>query len=183
MKIISKLPDYFDCLSHEEQQEYLSLRNSIAPLTTRTNKDQLNLKFQAIINKVQEWIHANPASIQRRALVCGIIRVGDDYIISTRQMTSLIGKCKSSVNSGFGAMGYKTGPVTDKYALELTSRFPFMKDDCNKMRQWTVRERVFDTPVIDSPAPLDSEELEHTVFYDLLDSCMDQSLLPFDCYW
>jgi hypothetical protein len=50
----------------------------------------------------------------------------------------LMGKSKSSINSGFHAIGYKAVPIEEEHASALIHTFPLMKDNISLTRQWTV---------------------------------------------
>jgi hypothetical protein len=83
------------------------------------------------------------------------------FAVSTRHRCKLIGKCKSSINAGFQAVGYTTTPMSAAHAASLVQVFPFMRSNCGEMRQWTIRATTFGSPRISfETAPLVSSALE-----------------------
>lgn len=134
------VPQYWDDLSDKDKQGYVQLQTDISKHANRTLQKDLPVKFKRILDCTRMYINPGSNDCSKRSLVCGITWISDTAIaISTRQMSILIGKCKSSINSGFQSLGYL--PVTTDlyYVEELMKVFPFMYDDCTKMRQWTIR--------------------------------------------
>ena len=136
-------------LTEEDRQGYETLKNQLKKFAGRTNKEQLAKNFEAILDYTKFWIGNNPA----RADMCGIVWDGNSLAISTRRFCTLINKCKSSVNAGLQALGYKSCPMTAKHVETLLRHFPYLRDDCSEMRQWTIRElagksseTIIDTP-------------------------------------
>jgi hypothetical protein len=135
------LPESFEILSEEDKCKYCQLRKMIHPLTVRTTRDQLAIKFYVMVGQIQQYSVRNDADDWKRCLVCGVVWLDGAIAISTRQLRMLIGKCKSSINAGFQSLGYTTVPMTSQYASHLTSFFPFFVQNGNEVRQWTMRAR------------------------------------------
>ncbi|OHS98885.1 hypothetical protein TRFO_34791 [Tritrichomonas foetus] len=137
---IEDAPIYWNILSDEDKSEYGRLRQTILPLNYRTSKKQIRNKFQVIVKKINEYIYRAEDDQWKRSLVCGLLWLADrSAALCTRQLCKLIGRCKSSVNSGFQAIGLVNVPITTEYASALMKAFPFMIDNCTEMRQWTFR--------------------------------------------
>jgi hypothetical protein len=84
-------------------------------------------------------VSEDPLATQRRSLVCGIIWCRDAIAINTKQLCILLDKCKSSVNTGFTAIGYRTVLENPEVAVTLARTYPFMRSDFSQTRQWTFR--------------------------------------------
>ena len=137
-------PSHWDMLSAEDKQRYLELTEAINPLTFRTSKDRLTLKFNIILNMIYDFVMYRDEDQWKRSLICGVAWLNDALAICTAQFSKLINRCKSSVNIGFQSMGYHNTQATVELASELMKVFPFMMKNSNEMRQWTFRKKKFD---------------------------------------
>lgn len=132
-------PKYWAWLSDDDKAHYCQLRRLINPLSLRTARDQLSMRFQVIVNEIQRYSIQRNNDDWRRCLVCGIVWFDGALAISTRQLQKLIGKCKSSINAGFQSLGYFPSPMSSSYASQLVAFFPFMPQNTTDFRQWTIR--------------------------------------------
>jgi hypothetical protein len=135
-------PNYLLLLTSDDKRGYESLREAIDPLAARMMRALLGEKFQEIIGNIRDYAVRGDSDDWKRCLVCGIAWLDDSLAISTRQLCKLIGKCKSSINSGLQALGYETVPLSPHHATSLVRVFPFMRDRVDEMRQWTIRTRL-----------------------------------------
>lgn len=141
------LPMYWKCLSNEDKQGYLSLKNDIKPFITRTVRKDKAKKFVSILYRINSYIYSGAINqTPYRALVCGLVWLDDAKkeacAVCTRQLTKLISRCKSSVNDLFKSLGLSNAENTTDYAAKLTNYFPFLKDNCIEIRQWTIRAKI-----------------------------------------
>jgi hypothetical protein len=136
-----ELPAYWNLLNEGDRQGYMVLRGMLKPVVMRATKSTVARKFAAIISEIKKYAVRGDENDWSRSLVCGMVWLGDCIGLSTRQLSKLIGKCKSSINSVFQALGYGTIPTTADHAKALVHIFPFMIDNCEEMRQWTIRAR------------------------------------------
>ncbi|KAH0794440.1 hypothetical protein GPJ56_001733 [Histomonas meleagridis] len=132
-------PSYWGLLSSYDQEGYVKLKEEIDPLTYRATKDKLKNQFQIILDTIKHYVFQHDGNDSLRSLVCGIIWISDGIAVCNRNLSKLIGKCKSSINSGLQALGYINSSITPKHGTELAKLFPFMKGNCAEMRQWTSR--------------------------------------------
>jgi hypothetical protein len=130
---------YWEVLSEEDQMKYRQLQCLIDPLLLRTTRQQLPVKFQIIIQQIQEYVVRHDEDDWKRNLVCGIIWLADAVAISTRQLCKLIRKCKTSINFGFQSIGYVTVAMNPKYASVLMHTLPVFARGSSQIRQWTIR--------------------------------------------
>lgn len=138
----SNVPLHWQLLTDSDKKAYLELRKFIHPLTIRTTRKKLAARFNFILQQIFHYIARSPENAWKRSLCCGVSRVGIDIAVSTRQMCTLLGKCKSSINGGFQALGYEVVPTSTQHATELMKTFPFMMENCAEMRQWTIRSKM-----------------------------------------
>jgi hypothetical protein len=137
---INDPPYFWGALSEEDKQAYRQLRKQIDPLTIRTTCEQSAPKFRIVLAKIQEYAIHHNQSDWVRCLVCGVAWLSFGCLaISTRQLCKLVHRCKSSINFCFQSLGYSTVAMSPAHAARLMYIFPFLRDDCAEMRQWTIR--------------------------------------------
>jgi hypothetical protein len=114
----------------------------IEPLSLRTRRDRVRLKFAAILNHIVSFVIRHDQDDRNRCLVCGIVFFNHLSAVglNTRQLSKLVGLCRSSINSGFQDLGYSSIPMSPNQTLAFMQVFPFFAGNNNEIRQWTVRE-------------------------------------------
>ena len=134
-------PAHYDILTDEDKAGYQELRKSLqSAFSLAPRSSKISDSFESVVEQLRRYIICGDASAElRRSLVCGIMWIDNVIAINTRQLCIIVGKCKSSVNSGLQAIGYTTIPTDANTATALTKAFPFMKSDFGEMRQWTFR--------------------------------------------
>ena len=134
-------PAHYDILTDEDKAGYQELRKSLqSAFSLAPRSSKISDSFESVVEQLRRYIICGDASAElRRSLVCGIMWIDNVVAINTRQLCIIVGKCKSSVNSGLQAIGYTTIPTDANTATALTKAFPFMKSDFGEMRQWTFR--------------------------------------------
>ena len=134
-------PQYYDLLCDSDKESLKNLQKDISDIVIKSGKAKFCDIFERIIGLIHDFVVKGNDADNLRSLVCGIIWMEDDIIaINTRQLILIINKCKSSVNSGFQAIGYSTVQMDPKTAVALVKRFPFMKENFCETRQWTLRK-------------------------------------------
>jgi hypothetical protein len=126
-------------LTEDDKHGYLDLQRTITPLGLRADKDQIGARFQIILSHVHCFAIRHDDNDWKRCVVCGIAWLNRFIAISTRQFGRLVHKCRSSINAGFQAIGFGTVPTSPERAAVLIRFFPFLINNCNEMRQWTIR--------------------------------------------
>jgi hypothetical protein len=135
----NSVSEYWTLLSDDDKWHYHQLRKRIDPLSVRTARDQLPMKFQVVLNEIQRYsIHHN-SDDWKRCIACGIVWLDDALAISTRQLRKLLGKCKSSINTGFQSLGYSLCPMSSDHVSQLTEFLPCLPQNGRDFRQWTIR--------------------------------------------
>lgn len=135
-------PSYFTLLPAEDQVSYERLKGEISTSFAQQKNTRISDNFGVVIQMLKEYIYRTDREDERatRSLVCGIVWEGDTIAINTRQLRFIIGKCKSSINNGFQAIGYNSIQTTPEIASLLTKLYPFLRNNFSEMRQWTVRQ-------------------------------------------
>lgn len=131
----------FDMLDNRAQAEYADLKKAIQKLLFNCGKAKFTKVFGQVTELIEEYIADDHTGTHVRSLVCGYLKLNDFLAINTRQLISLTGKCKSSINSGLQSIGYKVIPMDAESAYTLMKTFPFMKNQINLTRQWTLRTK------------------------------------------
>jgi hypothetical protein len=138
-------PDHWEILTPKDQEGYVVLRERLGYFALRVHRPQLGANFGKMLNAIENYTICHDCNDWKRCVVCGLSRLSkDSYAINTRQLCKLMNKCRSSVNFGFQAFGYTTVSMSAAHALQLTQFFPFLRENCLEMRQWTIREALND---------------------------------------
>jgi hypothetical protein len=140
-------PLHWDILSDDDKAEYRKLQRFIDPLSFRTTKDDLSVKFRILISHIQQYTTRNDHDDWKRQWVCGILCLDNAFAVSTQRLSMLVGKCKSSINCGFQSLGYESVSMSATVASALARTFPFFARDCREVRQWTVRAKQIHQPI------------------------------------
>jgi hypothetical protein len=133
-------PDHWSILTESDQAQYRQLQLLMEPLSIRTSRDQSSVKFQIILGHIKQFAIRCNRDDWKRCLVCGIIWLDRAVAISTKQLSMLIGKCKSAINAGFQALGYIGSSISPAHAIAIIDVFSHLECNWNEIRQWTVRE-------------------------------------------
>jgi hypothetical protein len=131
----------WDYISEQSQKEYKELQKAIKKLVNDCAKSKFSRIFKDITLLIEDYISRDVSGNNERALICGYLYAGKLLLINTRQIMQLVGKCKSSINNGFQALGYKVIQMDAESAVILTKTFPFLREQPGLTRQWTLRSK------------------------------------------
>jgi hypothetical protein len=145
-------PNHWSILTESDQAQYRQLQLLMEPLSFRTSREESPVKFQIILDHIKQFAVRHNSDDWKRCLVCGIIWLDSAVAISPKQLSMLIGKCKSAINAGFQALGYVGTAMSPAYAVALFHIFCNLDRKGNEIRQWSVRESS--APFCPSPARL-----------------------------
>lgn len=140
-------PMFFDLLSDEDKEKYLSIRETISNSDKRYKKNKRIESLQESLDMIQKYCMRNDSDDWKRCLVCGVCWMGQDIAINTRQLRLLVDKCKSSINGALSKMGYSTAPIKSSITAALLTYIPFLKGNFVEQRQWTVRRKIQFSPM------------------------------------
>lgn len=140
------LPKFWEHLNEKDQREYAFLRKALSAPTCKNRRNRSNQTFTEIIEAIKGYVVQENENDAKRSLVCGICWLQNSIAINTRQLRLLISKCKSSINGSFQNLGYGTLPAGADSATSLIKVFPHLKCNFPELRQWTIRQKVSQTP-------------------------------------
>jgi hypothetical protein len=140
----TEYPDYWHVLSESDQIKYRELQHEIYPFSFRTTRVATSFKLQLIMTQIKRFAIRQDCDDWKRCLVCGIVWFVDAIAVNTRQMTSLTGRSKSSINAAFQALGWPSMSLSmsASHAISLLNIFPFLRHNCGDFRQWTIRVKM-----------------------------------------
>ena len=136
------IPQYFDRLSDADKKEYFELQKQISNPFCKNRRNRSLEAFKNVINLIHSYVVRNDEGDKDRSLVCGALWLDSGIAINTHQLSIISGRCKSSINGGFQALGYGTIPSGADCTNEILSHFPFMKKNFQEFRQWTIRQKM-----------------------------------------
>lgn len=128
--------DPTDSLSRADAEEYRRLRDSFS---ASSSHDRHQATFQQEIKNIIQFVERSKEDREERALAAGLIYTGTYFCVNTQQLKKLIGRCKSSINSGFQQMGFMSMKMKTRARSCLFSALPSLMNDTSSARQWTVR--------------------------------------------
>jgi hypothetical protein len=152
----SELGDY-------DHQRYHELRLFFRQQQKDLLRERRSASFSGEIMAILSYIDHRPTGRDQRCIICGIACSGPFICVNTQQLKYLVGRCKSSINSGFQQMGYEV--VRDRMAGRdaIVAIIPELRVDPATIRQWTVRSAndscqlcfcsVFMPPGVEPPKP------------------------------
>jgi hypothetical protein len=149
---VPDFPQFWNLLTDSDQMTYISIRQALSSSACKHQRHHSTTINKDIITSLRGFIIRNDRDDWKRSIVCGICWLRDGIAINTRQLSLLVGKCKSSVNAMFQNLGYTTIPSARDYAPSLVEFFPILKDNFAELRKWTIR---FSTLEIPPPAQTD----------------------------
>jgi hypothetical protein len=137
-------PAHFSDLSEADQLSYEQLQRGLSGCKNRRNKS-VEI-FRSVLDRIKEFVTGGDGDNRKRALVCGICFFENSIAINTHQFRVLTGRCKSSINGLFMALGYGTLPSGSSTMAPLVGYFRALGGTFGEMRQWTIRQKL--SPVV-----------------------------------
>jgi hypothetical protein len=127
------------------------------------------MKFRIMMAQIRRYVIRHTDDDWKRSLVCGILWMPDAIAVSTRRLSRLMGKCKSSINRGFQSIGYETVTMTSSHATELLHAFPALGQTAGESRQWTIRAPVrLSAPAVKAQVPCERAEMSQIEWLELM---------------
>lgn len=137
----SKVPLDFEKLSIYDQEDYRMLQSRISPLSKRNTERQCISSFKKIFSYIKQYAVRGDDADLIRQYVCGVFFMDNAIAVSTSQLITLLGKCKSSINRGITLIGYNlvSETLSQEYVFKFHNMVPHLKQDMNLIRKWTIR--------------------------------------------
>jgi hypothetical protein len=126
-------------LGDYDRQRYHELRFFFRQQQKDLMRDRRVAPFSGELATILSYVDHAPAGRDKRCIVCGIACGGPVICVNAQQLKHLIGRCKSSINSGFQQLGYEV--MRDRAAGRdaIFAIIPELRADPGAIRQWTVR--------------------------------------------
>jgi hypothetical protein len=131
-------------------------------------REPRNAPFVGEIASILSYIDQPTPARDSRCVVCGLAAAGAFVCVNAQQLKHLIGRCKSSINSGFQQIDYDVVRNRAKARDALWAIIPEMRADQSSLRQWTVRcatdssplcfYSLYAAPILPAIAPADFTE-------------------------
>lgn len=131
-------PENCQPLCEDDQASYRALKDSIGRKSSK-DSERHSLSFQNELRQIVAFVDQRLEDREKRALSTGFIHAGSFICVNTRQLKQFVGRCKSSINNGFQALGFVSVKTKAKARSCLLSVLPSLTDDPVQSRQWTVR--------------------------------------------
>ena len=144
--IFENQPKYFDFLNEEDKITYNKLRSTLSSHLCRNRRGKRLETFSDMLTTIQNFCIRNDGDDWKRFLVCGVCWLPLGLAINTRQLSLLITKCKSSINGSLQKMGYGTIQSRSESSNALSDVIPFLKNNFNELREWSIRQFIAVTP-------------------------------------
>ena len=132
-------PLFWGRLPLEEKTEFIKLRNQLHSNQKQSAKDSRVITFQKELSTVLEFTERDDIYREERCILTGIAFAGSIICVNTRLLKSFLGRCKSSINSGFQQMGYVAIKTKTKARICVVTVLKSLTNDPTLLRQWTVR--------------------------------------------
>lgn len=143
-------PQHYNLLSADDQLSYQELSEKLK----KDAKGQFRRKtesFQTIFDRLQGFINKNDNDVWKRSLVSGLCIISSNKIaINSRQITKLTELSKTTINSYFSAIGYKSSAKPEDIK-EVYKIIPYLKTNQGLIRQWTIRYKEEEETIPSSP--------------------------------
>jgi hypothetical protein len=130
---------FYDLLSPDDKLKYGELRAILSSKLRRNRRGKRLDEFAEILASIHSFCVRQDGSDWQRSLVCGVCWLPNGIAINNRQLSILIGKCKSSINGSLQKMGYFAVQNRAETSAPLTDAIPMLRNHFNELREWTVR--------------------------------------------
>jgi hypothetical protein len=130
---------FYNLLSAADKLQYDELRGVLSSELRRNRRGKRLEGFAEILAAIHSFCVRHDGTDWQRSLVCGVCWLSNGIAINNRQLSSLIGKCKSSINGSLQKMGYSTVQSRAETIAPLTDAIPMLRNNFNELREWTVR--------------------------------------------
>ena len=150
-------PQHYNILCADDQLSYQELSEKLKK-DTHSQFRRKTESFQTIFDRLQGFINKSENDVWKRSLVSGLCIISPDKIaINSRQLMKLTELSKTTINSYFSAIGYKSSTKPEDIK-EVYKIIPYLKTNQGLIRQWTIRYKEEKETVPSSPVvPTENE--------------------------
>lgn len=197
--------EHIKSLDGKDMEEYIKLKESLN-YGNRNKRGKGLHTFEEQLASIRSFVERGGDNSWKRSLVCGICWIDNDIGINIQQFKTLLGKCKSSINSCLLKLGYSKSRDNGGVNKFIVEKIPSLRSD-PELRRWTIRIRSKGKPqacavsdkgnssqLVSTPAPsictdpgvncpleFNNFDLERGIHFDLGDQ-MDYNY-AFDDLW
>jgi hypothetical protein len=127
----------FGILAVDDRTKYAAMAQQLRSEDLKYVRGQGSRAFHQILMTVLAFCHPGTPDDWRRYVACGICPLEHGLATNTRQLAALLGRSKSTINGGFGAIGFHSYPACGDDWQELGRKMH--SSDSVAMRSWTIR--------------------------------------------
>jgi hypothetical protein len=132
-------PRHLNLLSMTDADEYWRLHDEFRADSTKSRKGERLDTFSDRLNQIREFVERSPEDRWKRSIVCGVFFLCHGLALNVHQLSSLIGKCKSSVNGSLHQLGFFTRAPATGIDPQFLAAVPLEYQDEIELRNWTIR--------------------------------------------
>lgn len=140
---------HLDLLSPNELQQLESLRTKFSAPQTKSKRNTKIISLENAFNEIRTF-EENGGYVSdkwKRCLVCGLCFFKDSLALNIPQLSKVIFKGRSSINSGLKLMGYSAKSTLACEFEQLLNEIPILKDNIIECRLWSISFKTRLTPV------------------------------------
>lgn len=159
-------------LSHYDNEQLKTLRDLLVGDILRTKRGINSIVFSKKLQLLKDFCLQGNSEDIKRCIACGIIWIPNGVFICVQRLSQLLGKCKSSVNGSFRALGYmniNSQKIVSKHLSYILSNYSLKGVD---LKEWSVRISLNrnEPPVCNVVDPLEKYVTQASDFFDIIDS-------------
>lgn len=135
---------HIDLLSYTELQCFVSMRNEFAAPSLKSKRNTKVVSLEIAFQQIKDFEDnaGNAENKWKRCLVCGICFFDNSIALNIPQLSKVIFKGRSSINSGLKMMGYNANTIMASECKELLDAIPILNTNIIECRLWTVRHKT-----------------------------------------
>jgi hypothetical protein len=130
---------FWNLLSQDDRAEYVRLRNGFRHGQKISSKDRRVITFRQELTLVIQFLERTTDNLEARCTVTGVCFAGGVVCVNTRQLKTLLNRCKSSINGSFQQLGYVAVRTKSKARGCVVGVLPSLQKDPVLLKQWTAR--------------------------------------------
>jgi hypothetical protein len=134
----SQVPSVFwELLSYDDKTEFLRLKTDFH-LIQENSRDGRHPPLRQTLFLILNFLKRGSENVEFRSIISGICFGGAILCLNLRQLSSFIGCCKSSLESGFHELGFFGIRTKEKVKKCIETLLPSLIDEIHLQRQWIV---------------------------------------------
>ena len=178
MNQMPQYPKFWNYLSPQDKYQYIYLQNSFNQACTKNKRNMRIDNFQRSLQTLQQYCLRGDGHDWRRCLVCGICWLPDGVAINIRQLTLIVGRCKSSINGSFQKMGYDVIDSRCTVLNAIENIIPILKGNNQETRQWNIRKLGVKKDELKVPSKIEEDNSSSILDSELEDEKMSEPESP-----